>query len=100
MQNSPDTSEFIKKKRLVQKSIIKLIRTDGSLIEDIENLELQLIAVKQNIYSIQYIKDPSEEAQLEAVKNYPPILDYIEDFINGKICEKIKDMLVIKDLIQ
>ena len=44
-----------------------------------DNINFQLEAVRQNGYSIQYIKDPYLEVQLEAVKRNEYSIQYIKD---------------------
>ena len=64
-----------------------------------ENEEVQLEAVKENGYSIQYIINPSEEVQLAAVKNNYYLIEYIKDkdnilnkYYNYKLYKYLEDL--------
>jgi len=40
---------------------------------------MQMIAIKQNEYTIQYIKKPTKRVQLEAVKSNGFVIEYIKN---------------------
>jgi DNA-dependent RNA polymerase auxiliary subunit epsilon len=61
--------------------------------------EVQLAAVEDYVYNIQYIKNPTKLVQLEAVKRRQDILNNLTDYIKNP-CQEIKDMLIIKDIIE
>lgn len=55
------------------------VKEDGYNIQYIENPseEVQLAAVEEDGYSIEYIENPSEEVQLAVVKKHPCAIKYI-----------------------
>ena len=53
--------------------------TCGIMFVDNPSEEMQLEAVKQNWYAIVYIKNPSEAVQLEAVKKHGSVIQYIKN---------------------
>ena len=61
---------IMEKKLISEKVQMEAVKQNGYAIEFIDNPseEVQLAAVKENGRSIKYIKNPSEQAQLEAVE--------------------------------
>lgn len=59
----------------------KIVQKDGTYIRYINNPseDLQLEAVKQNGYALEYINNPSERVQIEAIKQYPFNIEYIHN---------------------
>ena len=63
------------------KDIINILSNDGAAIKYIKDPteEMQLEAVKEEPFAILYIKEPSEEVQLEAVKREYLAIDFIKN---------------------
>jgi len=70
-------------KGLTERDKLAILRTHGNMIKRIENPseEMQLAAVKEDIYAIRYILEkgikPSKEVQLAAVKRWGGAIEYI-----------------------
>ena len=75
MEEIPDYS------KLSLEEQIKLVKENGYSIKFIKNpcLEVQLEAVKEDVYSIEYIKNPYLEVQLEAIKQNGGSIKYINN---------------------
>jgi len=82
---------------------LKAVKENGWSVQFIKNPseEMQLLAVKQYAYSIRYIKNPSEELQKLAIKQSKYDIKVImlcpdyEDF-----ADEIMTNLIIKDIIE
>ena len=59
----------------------KQVYNVGKLIQFIPNPseEVQLVAVKENLFSIKYMENPTEEVQLMAVIKNPYSIQYIQN---------------------
>ena len=59
----------------------KQVYNVGKLIQFIHNPseEVQLVAVKENLFSIKYMENPTEEVQLMAVIKNPYSIQYIQN---------------------
>ena len=60
---------------------LEAVKQNGWAIQYIENpsKKVQLEAIKQNGYAIKYIKNPSEKVQLSAVKQYGSAIRFIKN---------------------
>jgi len=60
---------------------LKAVKQDGFAVEYIKNpsVNVQLEAVKNHGWAIQYIENPSEKVQLEAVKNHGYAIEFIKN---------------------
>ena len=59
--------------------------------------EEKLEAVKQNGYNIQYIRNPSEAAQLEAIKTLT--FDYVDLITSEKVLLKFCKRIVVEQVL-
>lgn len=68
------------------------LEEDGTVIQYIKNPteEMKVLAVKETIQAMNYIDDPSEEVQLEAIKKDPRILKNIKKPTEKVIRKAIK----------
>lgn len=68
------------------------LEEDGTVIQYIKNptKEMKVLAVKETIQAMNYIDDPSEEVQLEAIKKDPRILKNIKKPTEKVIRKAIK----------
>jgi len=77
LQNVVLISEFLEKNNLQEKAV----SISGHSIKYIKNpsQELSLAAIRRNVYSIQFIENPLPEVAHEAVMSIPFILQYIKN---------------------
>ena len=83
---------------------LKTIKQNVYLIFSMKNPseQVQLVAVKKNPYLIQYINNPTKKVQLEAIKQLKNDSHdiIILNKLSNKILEKALKELVIKDIIE
>jgi len=73
--------KYVNFEKLSNSDLLKIVAVTARAMQYIKNPseQLQLAAVKQNGYIIEYIKNPSEKVQLEAVKQNAYAIFYIKN---------------------